>query len=79
MRKSTLTDAAGLDLSPAVVKELTVVGSRCGRPAAALALMAAFPDLPLERLVTAVYPLERAPEALAHAGRPGALKVLVGG
>jgi hypothetical protein len=29
------------------------------------------------RLVAAEYPLERAPEAWAHAARPGTLKVLI--
>lgn len=77
--KSTLTAVAGLDLSPVVVKEIRIVGSRCGRPDAALEMMTAWPDLPLERLVTAAYPLERAPAALAHAGRAGAIKVLVEG
>jgi threonine dehydrogenase-like Zn-dependent dehydrogenase len=39
--------------------------------------MTGHPDMPLERLVTATYPLDEAPEAFKAAATPGALKVLL--
>jgi threonine dehydrogenase-like Zn-dependent dehydrogenase len=74
--KTTCEAPAELDLSGVVVHEQTLVGSRCGRLAPALAVLARG-VVPVERLVQARYPLARADEALAHAGRRGALKVLV--
>ncbi|NPU98728.1 MAG: alcohol dehydrogenase, partial [Candidatus Omnitrophica bacterium] len=74
--KSTMAGAEAVDLTPAVIDEVTVVGSRCGRFAPALAWLSRG-VLPLDRLIEAVYPLEKAQEAWAHAVRPGAKKVLI--
>ena len=74
--KTTTERPVSLDLAPLVVDELRLVGSRCGRFAPALAALADG-ALPVERFVSARFPLARAAEALAHAGRPGVLKVLV--
>jgi threonine dehydrogenase-like Zn-dependent dehydrogenase len=53
-----------------------VVGSRCGPfPAALRLLERGWVDV--NSLIEAVYPLDEALEALEHAGRRGALKVLV--
>jgi threonine dehydrogenase-like Zn-dependent dehydrogenase len=76
--KSTCELPASVDLSGVVVNEHTLVGSRCGRLAPALDVLARG-GVPVERFVQARYPLARADEALAHAGRPGTLKVLVEG
>jgi threonine dehydrogenase-like Zn-dependent dehydrogenase len=67
-----------VDLSRAVIDEVTVVGSRCGDLRAALDLLAtgALDPTPL---VAARYPLAQADRALEHAARPGVLKVLVEG
>ena len=75
--KSTLAAEHRLDLAPLVVHEQTLVGSRCGRFGDALRLMQQFPDLPLERLVTARYPLEKAEAAFQRSQEPDALKVLL--
>lgn len=75
--KSTTAAPVELNLAPVVVDEITVVGSRCGPFPAALAWLAAADAPPVARLVAAEYPLERAPEAWAHAARPGTLKVLI--
>jgi threonine dehydrogenase-like Zn-dependent dehydrogenase len=72
--KSTYAGAATVDLSSFVVDEITLAGSRCGAFDKAVALLAGG-RLDLSGLVSAVYPLGEA--ALAHAGRPGTLKVLV--
>lgn len=74
--KSTMAGADAVDLTPVVIDEVTVVGSRCGRFAPALAWLSRG-WLPVDRLIEAVYPLEKILEAWAHANRPGARKVLI--
>jgi threonine dehydrogenase-like Zn-dependent dehydrogenase len=74
--KSTYHGTAAVDLAAFVVDEITLVGSRCGPFDPALALLAGGTVDP-RPLVEARYPLDRAVEAFAHAGRPGVLKVLV--
>ncbi len=76
--KTTLARPFEVDLSRAVVDEVTLVGSRCGNLQAALDLLAQGAVDPTP-LVTARYPLAQADRALAHAGRPGVLKVVVEG
>jgi threonine dehydrogenase-like Zn-dependent dehydrogenase len=74
--KSTYAGAAEVDLTPLVVNEITVVGSRCGPFAPALRLLAAG-QVQVEPLIAAVYPLGEAVEALEHAARPDVRKVLL--
>lgn len=75
--KTTLASETKLNLSDLVVKELTVVGSRCGRFKDALRLLAYHPDMPLERLITHRYPLEEALAAFEKTRQPDSLKVLL--
>jgi threonine dehydrogenase-like Zn-dependent dehydrogenase len=65
-----------MSLAPVVVNELTVIGSRCGPFGKALEGLQAH-HFPVDRLISATYPLDRAPDALGAAGRPDAMKVLV--
>jgi threonine dehydrogenase-like Zn-dependent dehydrogenase len=74
--KTTVSGSTTVDLSPIVIHELRVVGSRCGDLAAAMRLLAERRVDPLP-LVTARYTLDRSLEAFRHAGQPGALKVLI--
>jgi len=74
--KTTCEQVEPLDLSSVVVHEHVLVGSRCGRLAPALEVLARG-AVPVERLAQATYGLDRATEALQHAGQPGALKVLI--
>jgi threonine dehydrogenase-like Zn-dependent dehydrogenase len=74
--KSTYAGALTLDASAIVVNELTLVGSRCGPFAPALRLLAA-DQVTVAPLVHARYPLRDATAAMAHAERPGVLKVLL--
>jgi threonine dehydrogenase-like Zn-dependent dehydrogenase len=74
--KSTYRGETTVDLSSIVVDEITLVGSRCGPFAQALAALAAG-DVDVRGLVAARYPLSDALAAFEHAARPGALKVLV--
>ncbi|NCC26009.1 MAG: alcohol dehydrogenase [Deltaproteobacteria bacterium] len=75
--KSTVALQGEVNLAPLVINELTVVGSRCGRFADALDMMTSFPDMPLERLVTDRFPMDRAEEAFARAADGQALKVVL--
>jgi threonine dehydrogenase-like Zn-dependent dehydrogenase len=74
--KSTVADTAGLNLAPIVIDEVTVVGSRCGPMADAVAMLARG-EVQTEPLVSAEYPLDRAPEAIEAAARPDSIKVLI--
>ncbi len=74
--KSTIASRSELDLTPVVVNEIAVVGSRCGRFEAALEGLARH-RFPVARLVAARYPLEDAVAAFRHAGQPGVLKVIL--
>ncbi len=76
--KTTVAGSPKLDLSPVVINELSVVGSRCGDLRAAIAHLAQGRIDPLP-LIAARYPLESATDAFEHARRPGTLKVLVDG
>jgi threonine dehydrogenase-like Zn-dependent dehydrogenase len=74
--KSTYHGKATVDLAPFVVDEITLVGSRCGPFAPALAALATG-EVDPRPLVEARYALGDAVAAFEHAARPGALKVLV--
>ena len=74
--KSTIATPHGVDLSPIVIHELRVVGSRCGDLRTAIDVLASGAIDP-RGLIDARYPLCEADRALAHAGRRGALKILV--
>ena len=74
--KTTVADAAPIDLSPIVVKEVTVVGSRCGPFDRAIEGLSGG-GIDVTSLVDACYPLSEGLAAMEHAARPGALKVLL--
>jgi threonine dehydrogenase-like Zn-dependent dehydrogenase len=74
--KSTVAAEHRLSLAPLVIDEVTVVGSRCGLFPPALAALedGSVAVLPL---VEGRYPLAEAEEAIAHAARRGARKILI--
>jgi threonine dehydrogenase-like Zn-dependent dehydrogenase len=72
--KTTVAGASDVDLSPIVINELRVVGSRCGDLARAVDALRTLDPTPL---IAARYPLAQADQAFAHAARKGTLKVLV--
>lgn len=76
--KSTVHGAVELPTAALVVDEIHLVGSRCGPFPVALAAMADGLVDP-RPLIDARYPLAEAEAALAHASRPGTLKVLLEG
>jgi alcohol dehydrogenase len=75
--KSTVAVQGDVNLSPIVIHEQTVLGSRCGRFGDGLKMMSDFPDMPLERLISDRYPLHRAVEAFSRARDRQALKILL--
>jgi alcohol dehydrogenase len=75
--KSTVALQGEVNLSPLVVNEQTLLGSRCGRFGDALALLQRYPDLPLERLISRRYALSQAEEAFGRAQARDTLKVLL--
>ncbi len=74
--KSTFHGAAPVETWPIVVKELTVVGSRCGPFAKALALLRSG-EVDPRPLITRTFPLAGAQEAIQFARKPGVIKVLL--
>lgn len=74
--KSTHHAPARFDAAPLVVNEVTVVGSRCGRFEPAVELLRSR-RVDVRPLVSGVFPLGAAVQALREAGRPGVLKVLL--
>ncbi|HUO06069.1 MAG TPA: alcohol dehydrogenase catalytic domain-containing protein [Candidatus Binataceae bacterium] len=74
--KSTAAAAANLNLAPAVINEITIVGSRCGRFQPAVEALAAGKIDP-RPLISGTYALEDGLEAFAAAARPPNFKVLL--
>lgn len=74
--KSTFHGAAPVETWPIVVKEITVVGSRCGPFAKAMALLRSGEVDPIP-LITRTYPLAEAQEAIAFAQQAGVMKILL--
>ena len=74
--KSTYAGKLTLNASSLVVDEITLVGSRCGPFAPAIALLAE-KRVDVRPLLHATYSLDDALAAFEHAQRPGALKVMV--
>jgi len=74
--KSTVAGHHQLSLAPLVINEITVIGSRCGPFAPALAALAER-VVSVTPLIEKIYPLADGPAAVAHAARPGSRKILL--
>jgi len=74
--KSTVHGLVGIDSAPVIVNEITLVGSRCGRFEPAIRLLKSG-QVRVDRLISEVLPLKRAPLAFRSAATPGVLKVLL--
>ncbi len=74
--KSTCAEEHRLSLAPVVINEITVVGSRCGLFPPALDALAQ-KKVRVAPMIEKIYPLSDALDAVAHAGRAGACKVLL--
>jgi threonine dehydrogenase-like Zn-dependent dehydrogenase len=74
--KSTVHGLVSIDTAPAIVNEITLVGSRCGRFEPALRLLARR-KVRVDAMISEVLPLKSAAEAFRKAAKPGVLKVLL--
>lgn len=74
--KSTIAGAHQVSLAPVVINEINLVGSRCGVFPDALEALAAN-HVSVAPLIEQVYPLEQGIEAIQHAERRGARKILL--
>ncbi len=74
--KSTLASKNDLDLTPAVVNEITLVGSRCGPFRPAINSLATG-TISVDDLIDSIYPLEKFQEAFEFVKKPNTLKVLL--
>lgn len=74
--KSTFAGTVNMNLSKLVVDEITLIGSRCGNyPAGLRALANGL--VQVGEMVDSVFSLDQGLEAIAHASKPGVLKVLI--
>lgn len=74
--KSTVASRENLDLTPAVVNEITLIGSRCGTFRPAIEALSS-KKISVDNLIDSTYPLEKFQDALEHAKKPGTLKVFL--
>src|SRR5256714_11346743 len=74
--KSTFHGAAPVETWPMVVKEITVVGSRCGPFAKAIALLRSC-KVELTPLITRVFPLAHAQSAIRFSGGASVMQGLL--
>jgi alcohol dehydrogenase len=74
--KSTVHGLLSIDTAPAIVNEITLVGSRCGRFEAALPLLSSG-GIQVGAMISEEFPLSQAPKAFAEAAKKGVLKVLL--
>jgi len=74
--KSTFHGATPVETWPIVVKEITVVGSRCGPFAKAITLLRSGKVDPTP-LISRIFRLAEAPAAIRFAQKPGMMKVLL--
>jgi threonine dehydrogenase-like Zn-dependent dehydrogenase len=74
--KSTFHGAEPVETWPIVVKEINVVGSRCGPFSKAIALLRSGKVEP-RPLITRIFPLAEAPAAIEFAQQRGIMKVLL--
>ena len=74
--KSTIASQGKLDLTPTVVNEITLVGSRCGLFKPAIDALATG-IISVDSMMDSVFPLEKFSEAIEHAKKPDTLKVFL--
>jgi 2-desacetyl-2-hydroxyethyl bacteriochlorophyllide A dehydrogenase len=74
--KSTVHGLVSIDTAPAIVNEITLVGSRCGRFQPAIRLLASG-KVRVDDLISEKFPLDRAAQAFERAATKGVLKILL--
>lgn len=74
--KSTIASREDLDLTPTVVNEITLVGSRCGLFKPAIDALASG-IIHVDHLIDSTFPLKQFYDAINHAKKPDTLKVFL--
>ena len=74
LKTTCAADNSSFNTAPFVVKEIALLGSRCGNFKMALTAMA-IGQIEVTKYITKTYPFHQAEEAIAHAGRKGTLKI----
>ena len=74
--KSTIASRENLDLTPTIINEVTLVGSRCGLFKPAIDALATG-IVSVDSMVDSTFPLEKFSEAIQHAKKPDTLKVFL--
>lgn len=74
--KSTVASRKSLDLTPTVVNEITLIGSRCGLFKPAIDALATG-IVSVDSMVDSTFPLEKFRDAIEHAKKPDVLKVFL--
>lgn len=74
--KSTIASRENLDLTPTVVNEITLVGSRCGLFKPAIDALATR-IVSVDSMIDSTFPLEKFSDAIQHAKKPDTLKVFL--
>ena len=74
--KSTVASKENLDLTPTVVNEITLVGSRCGTFRPAIEALAS-KKVSVDALIDTTFPLDKFQDAIEYAKEPNTLKVFL--
>ena len=74
--KSTIASKENLDLTPTVVNEITLIGSRCGLFKPAIDALATS-MVSVNSMIDSTFPLEKFSEAIQYAKKPDTLKVFL--
>ena len=74
VQKTTIAARHDIDLAPLVIHEVTLIGSRCGPFAPAIAALASG-QVQVAPLLSSVLPLSEAAEGIRQASLPGSLKI----
>jgi len=74
--KSTIASRENLDLTPTVINEITLIGSRCGLFKPAINALATG-MITVNDLIDSIFPLEKFKQAILHAKKSDTLKVFL--
>ena len=74
--KSTIASRENLDLTPTIINEITLVGSRCGLFKPAIDALATKMII-VDSMVDSTFPLKEFSKAIEHAKKPDTLKVFL--
>lgn len=74
--KSNIASKENLDLTPTVVNEITLIGSRCGLFKPAIDALATG-MVSVDSMIDSTFPLEKFSEAIQYAKKPATLKVFL--